>query len=168
MTLGEKITRLRALAGFARGLDREMTQVEVSTAIREELGGSISQAYLSQIERGARRHLTAETRALLARFFRIHPGHLVDDLDDDVAPLPPKLRHEIDDQLDLWLVEGSELFVRDRELSRALVAIAKHENSRDCLRLLASIVENRNLIDLLLEKLAPLPGQAKRRRQRSS
>ena len=167
MTLGEKISRLRALAGFARGLEREMTQVEVATAIREELGGTISQAYLSQIESGARRHLTAETRALLARFFRVHPGHLVDDLDHDVAPLPAKLRHELDDKLDLWLVEGSEVFAQDRELSRALVAIAKHENSRDCLRLLASIVDNRSLIDLLLEKLTPAEALPKRRRRSS-
>ena len=53
--------------------------------------------------------------------------------------------------VDLWLVDGSEKFGHDRELSRALVAIARHENSRDCLRLLASIVDNHRLIDHLLE-----------------
>src|SRR5437667_437454 len=96
MTLGEKLSQLRTLEGYARGFDREMTQVEVSKAIREECGGGLSQAYLSQIESGKRRHLTSETRALVARFFRVHPGHLVDDLDDDVAPLPPRQRHVID------------------------------------------------------------------------
>jgi transcriptional regulator with XRE-family HTH domain len=166
MNLGEKISRLRTLEGYSRGLDREMTQVEVSKAVREELGGGISQAYLSQIESGRRRHLTSETRALLARFFRVHPGHLVDDLDEHVAPLPPRQRHMLDDKLDLWLVEGSESFAEDRELSRALVAIARHENSRDCLRLLASIVENRQLIDHLLETLVP-NATPKRRRHRS-
>src|SRR5262249_8590045 len=105
MRLGDKLSRLRTLEGYARGLDRQMTQVEISTAIRGALGGSISQAYLSQIESGARRHLTSDTRALLARFFRVHPGHLVDDLDDDVAAVPPRLRHVLDDKLDLWLVE---------------------------------------------------------------
>jgi transcriptional regulator with XRE-family HTH domain len=164
MTLGEKLSRLRTLEGYARGLDREMTQVEVSKAIRDDLGGSISQGYVSQIESGARRHLTVETRALLARFFRVHPGHLVDDL-EEIAPLPPKQRHDIDDKLDLWLVDGSEKFAADRELSRALVAIARHEKSRDCLRLLASIVENRQLIDHLLDKLTP--PAPKRRRRRS-
>ncbi len=166
MTLGEKLSQLRTLEGYARGLDREMTQVEVSNAIRDDLRGSISQGYLSQIESGARRHLTVETRALLARFFRVHPGHLVDDL-DEVAPMPPKQRHDIDDKLDLWLVDGSETFAADRELSRALVAIARHEKSRDCLRLLASIVENRQLIDHLLDKLTPAAPRPKRRRHRS-
>ena len=167
MRLGEKLSRLRTLEGYARDLDREMTQVEVSKAIRAELGGGISQAYLSQIESGKRRHLTSETRALLARFFRVHPGHLVDDLDEHAAPLPPRQRHIIDDRLDLWLVDGSEKFADDRELSRALVAIARHENSRDCLRLLASIVDNHKLIDHLLETLMPSPARPKRRRHRS-
>jgi transcriptional regulator with XRE-family HTH domain len=167
MKLAEKLSRLRTLEGYARGLDRELTQVEVSRAIREELGGGISQAYLSQIESGKRRHLTVETRALLARFFRVHPGHLVDDLDDDMAPLPPRQRRVIDDKLDLWLVDGSEKFAEDRELSRALVAIARHENSRDCLRLLASIVDNRQLIEHLLETLVVPAPRPKRRRHRS-
>ena len=167
MNLGDKISRLRTLEGYSRGLDREMTQVEVSKAIREELGGGISQAYLSQIESGRRRHLTSETRALLARFFRVHPGHLVDDLDEQVVPLPARQRHLLDDKLDLWLVEGSESFAEDRELSRALVAIARHENSRDCLRLLASIVDNRKLIDHLLETLVSSNATPKRRRHRS-
>jgi len=166
MTLGEKLSRLRTLEGYARGLDREMTQVEVSKAIREQLAAGISQAYLSQIESGKRRHLTSETRALLARFFRVHPGHLVDDL-EDVAPLPLRQRHDIDEELDLWLVDGSEKFSNDRELSRALVAIARHENSRDCLRLLASIVENRQLVDHLLESLTLCEARPKRRRHRS-
>jgi transcriptional regulator with XRE-family HTH domain len=151
MTLAEKVLRLRTLEGHARGLDRPLTQVEVSRAIREELGGSISQAYLSQIESGKRRHLTSETRALLARFFGVHPGHLVDDL-EDVPPLPSRARRDIDAEIDLWLVDGSEKFAKDPELSHALVAIARHENSRDCLRLLASIVDNRPLIDRLLEQ----------------
>src|SRR5205085_4570742 len=150
MTLAEKLLQLRTLEGHARGFDRAMTQVEVSRAIRAELRGSMSQAYLSQIESGKRRHLTSGTRALLARFFRVHPGHLVDDL-EDLAPLPPRKRRATDAELDLWLVDGSEKFAKDRVLSRALVAIARHENSRDCLRLLASIVENRRLINRLLE-----------------
>ena len=39
----------------------------------------ISNPYLSQIENGSRPHLTATTRAVLARFFRVHPSYLVDD-----------------------------------------------------------------------------------------
>ena len=48
-------------------------------AIKAELKRSISQAYLSQIENGVRPHLTNATRMLLARFFKVHPGYLVDD-----------------------------------------------------------------------------------------
>ena len=39
----------------------------------------LSQSYLSQIESGARPHLTNTTRLLLAKFFKVHPGYLVDD-----------------------------------------------------------------------------------------
>lgn len=166
MTLGEKVVRLRTLEGFARGLNREMTQVEVVRAIADELGESLSQSYLSQIESGARRHLTADTRHVLARFFRVHPGHLLDDLDETTL-LPPKQRREIDDRLDHWLIDGAESFEEDKELNRALVAIAKHEKSRDCLILLASIVENRSLIDHLIDRLTPHPRVPKRRRARS-
>ena len=143
-----------------------MTQVEVSRAIRAELRGSMSQAYLSQIESGKRRHLTSGTRALLARFFRVHPGHLVDDL-EDLAPLPPRKRRATDAELDLWLVDGSEKFAKDRALSRALVAIARHENSRDCLRLLAWIAEDRRLADRLLQTFVSANATPKRRRHRS-
>jgi transcriptional regulator with XRE-family HTH domain len=167
MTLGQKISRLRVLEGFARGLERELTQSEVSQAIRDDLGGQISQSYLSQIESGARRHLTSDTRHLLARFFRVHPGHLVDDLENGHSHAPLKPRRELDDKLDLWLVEGSEVFAQDADLSRALLAIAKHEKSRECLVLLGSIVENRQFIDRLVERLSPEPPAAKRRRSRA-
>ena len=53
--------------------------VELARLIQKELGKSISQSYLSQIESGARPHLTNSTRMLLARFFKVHPGYLVDD-----------------------------------------------------------------------------------------
>jgi hypothetical protein len=58
MTLGEKLRYLRLVEGTLRGLEREMTQAEVSRNLKRELGDSISQAYLSQIESGARPHMT--------------------------------------------------------------------------------------------------------------
>ena len=79
MKLGEKIRYLREVEGSLRGLGRPMTQLEVIRAIRQELGNSISQSYLSQIENGARPHMTQSSRALLAKFFKVHPGFLVDD-----------------------------------------------------------------------------------------
>jgi transcriptional regulator with XRE-family HTH domain len=166
MKLGEKLSHLRTLEGFARGLGRELTQGEVSKAVREELGGRISQSYLSQLESGARAHMTGPTRLLLARFFRVHPGHLVDDLEDMPAPRV-RPRRELDDKLDLWLIGGSEDFAAlDRRLGEALLKIARHDHSRECLILLGSIVENRQLIDRLIEKIEP-PQQPARRKRRA-
>jgi transcriptional regulator with XRE-family HTH domain len=167
MRLGEKIRYLREVEGALRGLDREISQQELSRLIQKELGKSISQSYLSQIESGARPHLTNSTRMLLARFFKVHPGYLVDDpegfqneLISDVGAL--------EDKLDLWLVSGAERFCREPDLHRALLAIAKHADSRMCLVLLANILENGGLAERLLEVLkpvaAPAPNTNSRRR----
>jgi len=163
MTVGQKLGKLRALAGFNHGLGREMTQAEVSKSIREELGGKISQSYLSQLESGARPHMTGNTRLLLARFFKVHPGYLVDDLDDH-PHLPSKPRHSLDDRVDLWLIEASEEFTADRALSEALLKIAKHEKSRDCLVWFGSIVENRQLMERLIADVEPPHAPRKKRR----
>jgi transcriptional regulator with XRE-family HTH domain len=161
MTLGQKLTKLRLLEGTARGLGRELTQSEVAAAIRDEMGGKLSQSYLSQLESGARPNLTSATRLLLARFFHVHPGYLVDD---PAVHLPIKLRRDVDDQIDLWLIEGAELFRHDTALCEALLAIAKHEQSRACLILLGSMAGNRQLIDRLVAQLSPSPSPRRRRR----
>ncbi len=79
MTLGEKIRYLREVEGTVRGFDRAMTQQEMVRAIAKEMKKSLSQSYLSQIESGTRPHLTNTSRMLLAKFFKVHPGYLVDD-----------------------------------------------------------------------------------------
>src|ERR1700674_653418 len=79
MKLGDKRRSLRAVEGTLRGLGRTMTQQELAAAMKRELGRGLSQAYLSQIESGARPHVTHTTRELLARFFRVYPGFLVND-----------------------------------------------------------------------------------------
>src|SRR6059058_4449754 len=79
MHLSEKIKHLRQVEGELRGLSRAMTQMEVVKAMQEELHESISQAYLSQLEGGKRVHLTASSRDLLAKFFKVLPGYLVSD-----------------------------------------------------------------------------------------
>ena len=149
MTLGEKIRELRILEGAARGLGRELTQTEVSREIDRELGGRVSQSYLSQIENGTRPHLTATTRELLARFFKVHPGYLVSDMEGISLALGRVLRTTADDRLDHWLVDGAEQWVDDPALRNALLAIAKHPHSRKCLILFGSLVENRELVDRL-------------------
>ena len=167
MRLGEKLRYLRLVEGTLRGLDREMSQAEVARSIRSELDESISQAYLSQIESGARPHMTNKTRSLLARFFKVHPGFLVDDPEGFQTELTSHLAG-LEDKLDLWLVSGAERFRRDKDVSQALLALAKHPNSRRCLVLMREILETPNLVERLLQVLRPesLGIPARRRRQR--
>src|SRR5512144_428206 len=112
MKLGEKLRYLREVEGTLRGRGRALTQVELVEAIRKELGATISQSYLSQIESGTRPHLTNATRMLLARFFRVHPGYLVDDPEGYHTELQSNLG-AYENKLDLWLVEGAERFRKD-------------------------------------------------------
>jgi len=164
MKLGEKLRYLREVEGTLRGLDRELSQLEMARMIQKELGKSISQSYLSQIESGARPHLTNSTRMLLARFFKVHPGYLVDDpegfqneLISDVGAL--------EDKLDLWLVSGAERFRKDPELHHALLAVARHADSRMCIVLLGTVLENPGLAERLMEVLKPVASARKPRRR---
>jgi transcriptional regulator with XRE-family HTH domain len=154
MKLGEKIRYLRLMEGNLRGLSRDMTQQEVVRAIRKELGEGISQSYLSQIENGARPHLTNKTRLLLSRFFQVHPGYLVDDPDGFHTELLSDVT-TLEDKLDLWLIQGAERFRNDPAVSRALLNVAKHEDSRRCLVLLDAILETPQLVERLLNVLRP-------------
>jgi transcriptional regulator with XRE-family HTH domain len=159
MRLGEKLRYLRLVEGTLRGLEREMSQAEVARALAKELGRSISQAYLSQIESGRRPHLTNTTRMLLARFFKVHPGYLVDDPEGFHTELTSDVRG-LEDKLDLWLVDGAERFRRDTEVSLALLEVAKHPDSRQCLILLGEILETPQLAEKLLTVLRPERGAA--------
>jgi transcriptional regulator with XRE-family HTH domain len=154
MKLGEKLRYLREVEGNLRGMDRAMTQQELVRAIRAELKASMSQSYLSQIESGARPHLTNTTRQLLARFFKVHPGYLVDDPEGYHAELMSEVR-TLEDKLDLWLVGGAERFRRDAELRGALLALARHDDSRRCLLLLEAVIDTPGLVERLLEVLRP-------------
>ncbi len=154
MRLGEKLRYLREVEGTLRGLNRALTQKELVAAIRKEANKSISQSYLSQIESGARPHLTNTSRSLLAKFFKVHPGYLVDDPEGFQTELVSDLG-VAEDKLDLWLIAGSERFRRDPDLSCALLAISRHEDSRGCLVLLEAILENPGLAERLLQVLKP-------------
>lgn len=154
MTLGEKIRYLRMMEGNLRGMAREMTQQELVRAIRKELGQGISQSYLSQIENGARPHLTTTTRSLLSRFFKVHPGYLVDDPEGFHTELLSDVT-ALENKLDLWLIQGAERFRNDPAVSRALLNVAKHEDSRRCLVLLDAILETPQLVERLLNVLRP-------------
>lgn len=154
MKLGEKLRYLREMEGNLRGLGRAMTQQELLRAIEAETGTRMSQSYLSQIESGARPHMTNTTRSLLAKFFKVHPGYLVDDPEGYHPELLSDAR-TLDDKLDLWLVSGAERFRRDHELRHALLALARHPDSRRCLLLLDAVIETPGLIERLFDVLRP-------------
>ena len=155
MKLAEKIRYLREVEGSLRGLDRAMTQQELVRAIAEETKGrGISQSYLSQIESGARPHLTNTTRLLLAKFFKVHPGYLVDDPEGYHSELLSDLR-TIEDKLDLWLIAGAERFRRDPALCQALLTLANHADTRRCFLLIEAIIETPALLDRLFHVLRP-------------
>ncbi|ADW70761.1 helix-turn-helix domain-containing protein [Granulicella tundricola] len=159
MKLSDKIRYLREVEGSLRGLNRAMTQQELVRAIAEDsASGTISQSYLSQIESGARPHLTNTTRLLLARFFKVHPGYLVEDPEDYQAEFRTAelAQRQSEDKLDLWLIAGAERFGKaDPKLCRALLTLAQHEDSRRCLLLMESILETPALIDRLYQVLNP-------------
>jgi transcriptional regulator with XRE-family HTH domain len=169
--LGEKIRYLREVEGSLRGLGRPMTQLELVRAIREEFGKgragkgggekgrvekgkTISQSYLSQIENGARPHMTQSSRALLAKFFKVHPGFLVDDPEGYHTELTSDLR-TTEGQLDVWLLQGSERFASDPEVSNVLIKAAREKDTRRALLLLGAILDTPGLADRLLEALRP-------------
>lgn len=183
MTVGEKIRYLREVEGSLRGLGRPMTQLELVRAIREEMPGrpdrsgvrsvvgnpvarkpgkklrgkpaTISQSYLSQIENGSRPHMTQSSRALLAKFFKVHPGFLVDDPEGYHAELTSDLR-TTEGQLDVWLLQGSEKFASDPEVSRVLIKAAREKDTRRCLLLLGAILDTPGLAERLDEALRPV------------
>ena len=154
MKLGEKIRYLREVEGSLRGLNRAMSQQELMRAIDAETGSKMSQSYISQIESGARPHLTNTTRQILAGFFKVHPGYLVDDPEGYHPELMSELR-SVEDKLDLWLVNGAERFQRDPELMSALLVLARHERTRECLLMLEAILETPGLMPRLIEVLRP-------------
>ena len=152
MTLGEKIRHLRGVEGALRGLGRPLTQTEVIRAMHRELHEGISQAYLSQIESGSRPHMTHDTRELLARFFKVQPGFLVNDAEGFQTTLASDLRVQ-DAKVDSWLYSAAENSANDPELSQALRNVADYEDSRKCLLLLGEIVKIPGLVDHLFEVL---------------
>jgi len=154
MKLGDKLRSLRAVEGSLRGLGRSMTQQELAAAMKSEIGRGLSQAYLSQIENGARPHLTHTTRELLARFFRVYPGFLVDDPEGYTPGLQSELR-AIDAKVDSWLFAGAEQFTADPALQSAIKTVARHERSREALLLLSEILRTPGLFERLNEVLQP-------------
>ena len=127
MNLSEKIKHLREVEGELRGLNRPMTQMEVVKAMQEELNESISQAYLSQLENGKRVHLTASSRDLLSRFFKVHPGYLVSDLPDFSTDLLTDMDYETD-RLGTWLMASAEEWRGEPSIQEFFADLASAED----------------------------------------
>ncbi len=147
MNLAEKIKHLREVEGELRGLGRPMTQMEVVRAMEEELGESISQAYLSQLESAKRLHLTASSRDLLARFFKVHPGYLVSDPPDYSTDLLTEIVQHTTDRLDTWLAVSAEEWHTEPDLQQLLHYLADTENPRRYIEMF------RKLVNLPIEEL---------------
>src|SRR5262249_6095117 len=106
------------------------------------------------IENGSRPHLSDHSRQLLARFFKVHPGYLVNDppgfqteLSSNVAPT--------ESALDRWLLEGASRFGHDSVLASALERLADRADSRACLVLLGEMTVMPDLIPRLFDTLLP-------------
>jgi hypothetical protein len=96
--------------------------------------------------------MTNTTRQVLAKFFKVHPGYLVDDPEGYHVELQSDAR-ALEDKLDLWLISGAERFRRDRELRQALLGVSRHSDSRRCLLLLNAVIETPGLVDRLFDVL---------------
>lgn len=149
MNLAEKIKHLREIEGELRGLNRAMTQMEVVKVMQDELGESISQAYMSQLESSKRLHLTASSRSLLARFFKVHPGYLVSDPPDYSTDLLTDMGQDTD-RLRTWLIANAVEWRSEGVLHDLLETLAL---SKDPLRYLEGF---RSLMRLSVEELAAI------------
>jgi transcriptional regulator with XRE-family HTH domain len=139
MNLAEKIKHLREVEGELRGLKRPMTQVEVVKAMQEELGDSISQAYMSQLESSKRVHLTASSRSLLARFFKVHPSYLVSDPPGYSIDLQTDVEYETD-RLNTWLAASAQEWYAEPVLHSFLLRLAESEEPRRYLELFQQLM----------------------------
>jgi transcriptional regulator with XRE-family HTH domain len=140
MDLAEKIKHLREVEGELRGFNRTMTQTEVVNAMQAELGESISQAYLSQLEKAKRLHLTASSRTLLAQFFKVHPGYLVSDPPDYTTDLLTDIVEDEAECLETWLQASAEEWNREPALQSLLQTLVEREDPRRYIELCNQLV----------------------------
>jgi transcriptional regulator with XRE-family HTH domain len=146
MTLAEKIKQLRLQEGHARGLNRPLTQSEVSRLIKKETGRGITQAYLSQLESGKRRHLTAGSREQLAAFFKVHPGYLVDDV-------APARKRSFNAGISKWLSESADSLRQiDPALAGLLDDLSGEKNPRVYFDLLAAVRRDKDGLRKLIKE----------------
>jgi hypothetical protein len=66
-------------------------------------------------------------------------------------------------KLDVWLLQGSERFASDPEVSDVMIKAAREKDTRQCFILLGAILDTPGLADRLLEALKPQAGRAANR-----
>jgi len=134
-----------------RGVGRALTKAEVARAMRAELGAGLSEAYLSQLEAGRRQHLTAPTRSLLARFFKVHPGYLVDDPAGYETTIQTQ---DLEPRAGLreWLRDRAEDLRDDPALYHLFLRLARSPSPRDTLLVLEAFLEEPSERSLSLEE----------------
>lgn len=140
MRLAEKLRHLRFVEGTHRGLDRPMTKTEVVRSMQSELGQAISHPYLCQLEGGSRVHMTARTRDLLARFFKVLPGYLVDDLEG----FEVSLRTEMPagpERLRSWFATQAESLRDEPFLAHVMFKLSRSEDPERFVTLLDQLLE---------------------------
>lgn len=152
MTLAEKLKHLRRMEGALKGLNRPLTKAEVIRELHKKFHRTISAAYLTQIEKGLRPHLTQKTRALLAKFFKVHPGYLVDDPPGFHADLLAELALR-EEKLDKWLRRGAERFRRDPEVAQALIHLAQQPDTRKHLLMMNRLLKTPSVLARLSRQL---------------
>ncbi|MGE5620493.1 MAG: hypothetical protein ACM3US_14700 [Sphingomonadaceae bacterium] len=140
MRLGEKLRHLRFVEGVHRGLGRAMTKAEVVRAMERELGDTISHPYLCQLEGGSRVHMTAKTRDLLARFFQVLPGYLVDDPEGFETSLRTEALADPGD-LRGWLLHQAETLRDEPYLAHVLFKLSRVQDPMRYVALLDQLLE---------------------------
>ena len=84
-----------------------MRQQEIgSRRLRRGTGSKLSQSYLSQIESGARPHLTNSTRQMLTKFSRFILATWW-TIPKAITRVAERI-HNLEDKLDLWVAAGAE------------------------------------------------------------
>ena len=149
MTLGQKLRGLRELEGLCRGRSKGLSKADMVKLIAEEIDGRISLAYLSQLESGKRSHMTNTTRLLLARFFRVHPGYLVEDPEDFREHLGSPVE-TAGDGLVSWLHAGALRFRHDPLIAEVLERLAATSERRKAFQVLRQLLAMPGVLDKLL------------------
>lgn len=148
MKLSEKLELLRELEGNLRGLKRSLSKTDVARLVNEEHSEKISVAYLSQLESGKRPHMSENTRDLLARFYKVHPGFFVSDPEGFDSSVTSVSMDE--NRLDSWLLSGARQFAAvDPDLASALRDLANHEASRTMMLLMSEMARSPELVERL-------------------